>query len=119
MCALGNLAPSNAEEAKALAPSLDLPVETQTREDVRARRCRGGARGSRRAAHGSRRNALTRAARGQEPPKPRIPPSDEAIDAMLNDMVRLTCVATAMCARLVHDLNHRCRPGVQATYRSA
>jgi hypothetical protein len=35
VCALGNLAPSNAEEAKALAPSLDLPIHAHLSAEVR------------------------------------------------------------------------------------
>jgi hypothetical protein len=35
VCALGNLAPSNAEEAKALAPSLDLPIDLQLIPEAR------------------------------------------------------------------------------------
>ena len=45
VCTLGNLAPSNAEEAKALAPSLDLPVHAHLSLEVRAssRRAAAGA----------------------------------------------------------------------------
>jgi len=36
VCTLGNLAPSNAEEARALVPSLDLPVDLELKPDCPA-----------------------------------------------------------------------------------
>ena len=39
VCTLGNLAPSTAEEAKALAPSLELPIDLELNPE--ARTCRG------------------------------------------------------------------------------
>jgi hypothetical protein len=50
VCALGNLAPSNAEEAKALAPSLDLPIHAHLSAEVRteARQRRRAERSARR-----------------------------------------------------------------------
>ena len=36
VCTLGNLAPNTAEEAKALAPSLELPPDPELNAEVRA-----------------------------------------------------------------------------------
>ena len=84
VCTLGNLAPSTAEEAKALAPSLELPVDLELNPEARSR-CATSAyalRPTDPSPYQQRKQMLT----------------DEEIDAMLNDMVRHFARAVALNA---------------------
>lgn len=80
VCALGNLAPSNAEEAKALAPSLDLPIDLQLIPEARVA-CRARERCAQ-----TLTCAFAACVRCRRDTQRKQELTDEEIDAMLNDM---------------------------------